>query len=291
MPTDKRPVAITATWVLKIAKVEKTQSEANCRDPGSCSGNSDRVLFGHGSESEGKMAKRTNEQPPQRPSSSLRVRWVEVELNGSDTSIEEALRTVERMRRPAIEAPPIPKRIASTLTPADGDNAPTEDPTQSHSEGQAQVEVATVESPLGSNGDSNAEADTLRKKRGDGERKDRNAGIKPVGDINFVPNGKQSLRDFFAEKAPGSDIDQILVICYFLQHTLQSGQIGPGHILSGFKHVAKPVPKDLKQTIRNMRDKKAWINFTDIESIGLTTEGDNRVEHVLGKGDGGARAN
>lgn len=38
------------------------------------------------------MAKRANEQTPQKPNSSLRVRWVEVELNGSDTSIEEALR-------------------------------------------------------------------------------------------------------------------------------------------------------------------------------------------------------
>jgi hypothetical protein len=73
------------------------------------------------------MAKRGNEQPAQKPHSSLRVRWVEVELNGSDTSIEEALRTVERMRRPVIEAPPAPKRIASTVTPANGDNAPLND--------------------------------------------------------------------------------------------------------------------------------------------------------------------
>ena len=62
-------------------------------------------------------------------------------------------------------------------------------------------------------------------------------------------------------------MDQILVLCHFLQHTVQSNQIGPGHILIGFKHVAKPVPKDLKKTIRNMRDKKAWLGFTDIENI------------------------
>jgi hypothetical protein len=81
-------------------------------------------------------------------------------------------------------------------------------------------------------------------------------------------------------------MDQVLVICHFLQHAVQTAQIGPGHILSGFKHVNKPVPKDLKQTIRNMKTKKAWLNFADIENIRLTTEGDNRVEHGLGKGNG-----
>ena len=85
-------------------------------------------------------------------------------------------------------------------------------------------------------------------------------------------------------------MDQVLVICHFLQHTLQSAQIGPGHLLSGFKHVGKQVPKDLKQTIRNMRDKKAWISFTDIENIRLTTEGENRAEHELGKSNNGSAA-
>lgn len=136
-----------------------------------------------------------------------------------------------------------------------------------------------------------ASTESLGKKRGKGDRKDRNAGIKLIGDIDFVPTGNQSLKDFFAEKAPSSDIDQILVLCHFLQHTLKSPQVGPGHILSGFKHVGKPVPKDLKQSIRNMKDKKAWLNFSDIENIRLTTEGENRVEHDLGSGicDAGAK--
>jgi hypothetical protein len=56
--------------------------------------------------------------------------------------------------------------------------------------------------------------------------------------------------------------------------------------LSGFKHVGKPVPKDLKQTIRNLKDKKAWLGGTGLDDIRLTTEGDNRVEYELGKSDG-----
>jgi hypothetical protein len=234
------------------------------------------------------MAKRANNQIPTRSNSSLRVRWVEVEVNGAETTIEEALRTVERMRRPVIDAPPTVKRIAHTVPPVNGETAPVDEPTLFDSPHQIQADGASAESAAAAVNDTPAAGDSVRKKRGEGDKKDRNAGIKPVGDIDFVPAGKQALKDFFAEKGPNSDMDQTLVLCHFLQYSVQSAQIGPGHILSGFKHVGKPVPKDLKQTIRNIKEKKAWIDFTDIESIRLTTEGENRVEHELGKGDAGA---
>jgi hypothetical protein len=234
------------------------------------------------------MAKRANEQIPTRSNSSLRVRWVEVEVNGADTTIEEALRAVERMRRPVIDAPPTAKRIAHTVAPVNGESAPADEPTLFDNLDQIQADGASTESAPDAPRDTTARADPVRKKRGEGDKKDRNAGIKPVGDIDFVPAGKQALKDFFAEKGPNSDMDQILVLCHFLQCSVQSAQISPGHILSGFKHVGEPVPKDLKQTIRNMKEKKAWLNFTDIENIRLTTEGENRVEHELGKGDAGA---
>jgi hypothetical protein len=230
------------------------------------------------------MAKRANEQGGPKANSSLRVRWVEVEVNGADTTIEEALRTVERMRRPVIELPPSPKHIANTATPSNGGSAPPKERTLFESQDEDEVEADATHGEFTADATADRGAsDSQRKKRGDGDRKDRNAGIKPVGDIDFVPDGKQSLKEFFAEKAPDSDLDQILVICHFLQHALASEKIGPGHVLSGFKHVGKPVPKDLKQTIRNLKDKKAWLNFSDIDSIHLTTEGDNQVEHELGK--------
>jgi hypothetical protein len=229
------------------------------------------------------VAKRANELTPQRPNSSLRVRWVEVEVNGADTTIEEALRAVERMRRPVIGAPSTLNRIGHTAIPGNGDNALPDDATVFDNGIPTQADAATTEPIPEAARDPAPGTDPLHRKRGEGDRKDRNVGIKPVGDIDFVPTGKQSLKEFFAEKAPSSDMDQILVLCHFLQHAVQSAQIGPGHILSGFKHVGKPIPKDLKKTIRHMKDKKAWLGFTNIENICLTTEGENRVEHELGR--------
>ena len=189
------------------------------------------------------MAKRAREQTPQKPNSSLRVRWVEVEVNGADTTIEEALHAVERMRRPVVDVRSYPKRIANTATPVNGHKPLPDEPTLFDNLDPVEADAATTEPPPDAAGDPAPVTDPLRKKRGDGDRKDRNAGIKLAGDIDFVPPGKQSLKDFFAEKAPKSDMDQILVLCHFLQHTGCNCQSDwTGHILIGFRYVAKPVP-------------------------------------------------
>jgi hypothetical protein len=232
------------------------------------------------------MAKKGNDQNSNRPLSNLRVRWIEVELNGSDTTIEEALRSVERMRRPIIQYQPPSKPPGLGTAPEDAENnhgdfgayTSTDDHIDSERDepiGSTAVDPETPDAPDA--------PDAPRRKRGEGERSDRNAGIELIGTVNFMPPGKQSLKELFSTKVPSSDLDQALVICFFLQHTAKESKIGPGHILAGFKHVGKPVPKDLKQTIRNMKKNKAWVGFSDINDVRLTTEGENRVEHELGK--------
>jgi hypothetical protein len=105
-------------------------------------------------------------------------------------------------------------------------------------------------------------------------------GISPIPNLNFIPSGKPALKAYFVGKAPKSDMDRVLVISYYLQHTMGLSAHSPGHILSGFRHVEVELPKDLPATIRNMK-KKVWLNFTDIDNITVATEGINRVEHVL----------
>lgn len=230
------------------------------------------------------MSKRNNDQSPQRSNSTLRVRWVELELNGADTTIEEALRTVERIRKPVIEAPQAMKRIPS---PTEGEKAPVQGTLfDGDSDDDAVDDSAVLDATSEQNQNGDERGNGNRKKRGEGDPKDRNAGIKLVGDIDFMPPDEKPLKELFVEKQPSSDMDQILVICHFFENVLQIPQYGPGHVLTALKHVGKPIPKDLKQTIRNMKEKKVWLKFTDIENIRIATEGGNRVDHKLGKADG-----
>src|ERR1700722_10703990 len=157
------------------------------------------------------MAKRPNEVISQRPNSRLRVLFVE--LDGADTTIEEALRTVERMRRSPEIVRPLGQRITSSTNTVDAQSTLDEltppDLSQTSQDQTDSDDGETEQAPsmLGE-----------RQKRGQGPKKDRNAGIELVGNLDFVPKGKPALKTFFAEKAATSDMDQVLVLCHYLQH-------------------------------------------------------------------------
>jgi hypothetical protein len=203
-----------------------------------------------------------------------KLRLIYAEIEGNNQSLQDALKTmVAAMNRPvhlingaSRAAGNSRHALAGQTEEAGSDNEVVES--------EAADEVALTES------DETSPAPA--RKRGLGPKQDRNAGIKLVPDIDFVPDGKQSLKSFFAEKAPSNDMENVLVVAYYMQHTLALHAIGPGHILTAFKHVVKSVPVDLRATIRNMKSQKVWLNFTDLEAIRVTTQGDNYVDHELG---------
>lgn len=121
------------------------------------------------------------------------------------------------------------------------------------------------------------------KKRGTGPKRDYNAGIELVPNLDFRPANQPSLRDFFAARVTKSDMEQVLIMLYFMQHHMKVAKIGLGHIRTAFKEVNKPLPIDLRSTLRNMKKQKAWVAFDNTDNITLTTLGDNYVEHDLPK--------
>jgi len=219
------------------------------------------------------MAKRNSDQGSD--SDKGRIRFVYAEVEGNNQSLQDLMKTmISTMNRP-VQIAATPKRFTSSVQPAP--SAADAEATLFNAEELADQEEA-AEQP------ATLPTAASRQKRGEGAKTDRNANIAVVFDLDFGPDGKPSLKEFFAEKTPDTDLDQVLVLAHYLQHTLRLSAIGPGHILTAFKHVGKPVPVDLRQTIRNMKKGKAWLNFTNIEAIRVTTEGENRVEHELGQG-------
>jgi hypothetical protein len=215
------------------------------------------------------MAKRGNDDAG---SDKGKIRLLYAEVEGNNQSLQDALKTmVTAMNRP-IQLVTAASRIAPNSLAALGAQAE-----QTASEDQVAVETLDE----GASAESNDTPTVLTRRRG-GPKTDRNAGIKLVPDLDFVPDGKEALKKFFAEKEPKNDMEQVLVLVYYMQHTLALPAIGPGHILTAFKHVGKPVPVDLRATIRNIKNQKVWLTFTDWEAIRVTTQGDNFVEHELG---------
>ncbi|MBS0538563.1 MAG: hypothetical protein JSR47_07400 [Proteobacteria bacterium] len=219
------------------------------------------------------MAKRTPETSPAADKAKVRVFFAEVE--GNNDSVQEALKTmVSAMSRPVRVISDNKSQLkGGALTHA----ADTEDASEPAGEFDEIAEVEAVE--------EESDASNVRRPRGTGKKTDRNAGIVLVPDLNFRPAGQQSLKEFVEAKSPKSDVETVLVAFYYMQQIMRLANLGPNHVMTAFKEVGKAIPVDLKQTIRNIRKSKMWLNFTDIEDVRTTTQGSNYVEHEMGKGD------
>ena len=211
------------------------------------------------------MGKRNNEQAPGSEKAKVRVLFAEVE--GNNQSVQEALKSmVSAMSRPVrvISEQSINGKTPVLLEQAASEEV--EEPTD---------HVEEVEA-------SDDEPETSRKPRGSGKKVDRNAGISLVPNMNFRPTGKQSLKEFVDAKKPGSDLETVLLIVYYVQNVMALTKIGAAHVRTALKEAGIAIPVDLRQTIRNTKNSKIWLNFTDIEDIRTTTQGDNFVEHDMG---------
>lgn len=213
------------------------------------------------------MVKRNNE--PTSGSEKAKVRVLFAEVEGNNQSVQEALRSmVSAMSRPV--------RVISEQN-VNGKTAALLQQTVPEDVEEAIDHVEEVDSPNEEPDISNA-----RKTRGTGKKVDRNAGLNLVPNLNFRPTGKQSLKEFLDEKKSASDLDTVLVIVYYLQHVMALPKIGPSHVMTALKEAGIAIPVDLRQTIRNVKKSKMRLNFTDIEDVRTTTQGDNFVEHEMG---------
>ncbi|MCB1806448.1 MAG: hypothetical protein KDJ99_15265 [Candidatus Competibacteraceae bacterium] len=215
------------------------------------------------------MAKRTSEATSGGDKAKVRVFFAEVE--GNNESVQEALKTmVSAMSRPV--------RVV-TDTRGNGKESFL---LESNDVEQA---VEVLDEPFDvETSPENSTPSAARRTRGTGIKKDRNAGLQLVPDLNFRPQDKQPLKEMFQQKGPENDTEAALLFVYYLQHVMASDKISASHVMTAFKEVGKAIPADIRQTIRNIKKTRMWVNFSDLDDIKMTTQGDNYVEHEMGKG-------
>ncbi len=216
------------------------------------------------------MARRNNDSIP--GADKAKVRGLFAEVDGNNESVQEALKTM-------LSAMSRPVRVISEQS-ANGNASVL----------LSRADAEEVEKTI----DQVDEVDALseepvplsaRRPRGTGKKTDRNAGLNLVPDLNFRPSGKQALKDFIDHKNPKNDLEAGLAAVHYMQHVMGLTKIGPAHVMTAFKEAGKAIPVDVRQTIRNVKKSKIWLNFTDIEDIRTTTQGDNFIEHEMGKGE------
>jgi len=214
------------------------------------------------------MAKRNRELTGGGEKAKIRVFFAELE--GSNESVQEALKAmVAGMSRPVRIIP--------------DQNTNGKEPVLVEADIE-EVEDSTDETLGNEISNNNGAPQSARRPRGTGKKTDRNAGLQLVPDLDFRPTGELSLKEFFQQKNPGNDLETVVAIIYYMRNFMDLDKISPSHVMTAFKEIGKPIPVDLRQTIRNVKKSKMWLNFSDIEDIRVTTQGSNFVEHDLGAG-------
>ena len=104
-----------------------------------------------------------------------------------------------------------------------------------------------------------------------------------IKDLNLLPAGKDSLRDFYAKKGPATAMEQTAVFVYYLKRILEAASVGVNHVYTCYKAVGERVPGALKQNVADTSSRKGYIDTKNFDDIQLTIAGENFVEHELPK--------
>lgn len=209
-----------------------------------------------------------------------RMRIMLVELEGSDASIQDGIRAVtSALSGPTqvlITRPALPSTSSggteSAVAPGSLDEMPTTDP---HS--------FAVEGDVGDPADSPTNNSTTRSVRQKTSPRERNQGIGLDGNLDLRPRGKPSLEEFFADKAPTTLQEQLAVCVYYLKCILEIERANINQVFTCLKHRSIRIPNDLAQAIRNLSNKKKWVDSGDRDDLKMMTAGSNLVEHDLPK--------
>ncbi len=161
----------------------------------------------------------------------IKIRFFEVELEGSDETLLESVRSAAALANRGQPARPA-KLITAGITP----NGPA-----------AVVEEAVVTEDGAGNG---AEGQTIEEPAQARSKSTRAYYRNPkVLNIDLI-SGPISFADFVASKKPSTTMDHYLVIAAWLKEHRKTPQIGADHIFTCYRALGKSVQKDISQPFR-----------------------------------------
>lgn len=210
-----------------------------------------------------------------------KIRFIIAEVEGNNQTLQDLVRTMAPMLSRPVQVQVPPKLVqngAASATP----NARPAEPDLFNQEAAAPEVI-----DAGQVGQAEAvDSPQARRPRGEGPKKDKNAGLAIIKSLNLQPEGKESLKDFVAKKKPKTQEEHVAVYIYYLKNVLEEANVGFSHIFTCFKETGERMPGDLPQTCRNAASKKGWIDTADANDLKRTTRGDNLVEKDLPRAGG-----
>jgi hypothetical protein len=101
-----------------------------------------------------------------------------------------------------------------------------------------------------------------------------------VKDVDFVKGADVSFKDFVEEKAPGSQVEKVLIAVYWLSRRAAISPVTIDHVYTAFKTVSWPVPADLANKL-SQAGTKGWLDSRSRDDLKVVVGGENHVEHDM----------
>lgn len=96
----------------------------------------------------------------------------------------------------------------------------------------------------------------------------------------------RSLRDFYSQYAPSSNLERNLVFIYYLEHIAGIKAITIDHVFTCYRNIKKlKAPVQLYQSLVDTRKLKGWLDTSSIDDIKLTVPGINYLEYDMNKAE------
>lgn len=198
-----------------------------------------------------------------------RVRVFFAEFEGDNQTIRDGLRSIAEAVNRTFQPE---TRVVQRITPGN-----VADKGRLLTEPEEQV----IELDAEDDEDEDFEADKPKAKSARNRKPPSHSFVK---DMNFRPEGKQSLREFYREKNPSDQQQTLTVILFYLQHTLGIEKVGFNHLFTGVKELSDfgvRTPPDIPATVRNIANRKNWIDSSNSDALKMTETGNNFVKHDL----------
>lgn len=187
-----------------------------------------------------------------------KIRVIVFELEGSNETIQESLRTVAS----AIGRPVIAVRAPNSL------------PTPTLVDTKTSLPISDEAMLVDGEPVTTANESQLSK-----SKKSRPAPRTPQVIELDLKSGDMSLEIFCQQKNPSTDLDKYLIIATWLKRYRGIEPISQEHVYTCYRFLSWKIPKDVGQTFRNGKS-KGYFRSQEKGLFSLTHIGDNKVQEM-----------
>lgn len=102
-----------------------------------------------------------------------------------------------------------------------------------------------------------------------------------IRNMNFAPDGKQSLAEFVEAKQPRNMHEMNVVACYYLQEIMEVQAITVGHVLAVYQVCSWSASSQPDTYLRKTASEHGWLDTQDGSDIKVVWNGINYVKNKM----------